>query len=1120
MRKNGSYPDLRVLPPPEFHTEETPDPEARPSRSRHIQTGPRRPEQVHQHDELQLELQKELDRRHRRRRSQSVSSPSRERTQDPSSPEKQPQQQQPRHTHPRTPSSRLQQLHLPTHEQAQERSPTSVQSKLSFQDETSSAKKRAKTTTETANKPPHLRLDLVSAMPPPPEEFGLQDSSVGTPRHTCGMGHQHPLLQQNEPLPVTAAAIPLVSLEAAAPRKTSKGQLKKERLELLGHGLIFRPPPADLHPQHPASSVHSAAVRTTTSEMESGEKRPTSKAEKRPSRHHVHHHHHHHDQEQEKEQERIQYERHLREKHDQEIVQLEKERLEHDRKIRQKREAEKRAEREMLEEQLRAELELQEREEKEQQRRILAHQQQERERVVQEQKQREAKERQKQKEEQEVRERKERRDEEKKQKEVERIERRKQEQMEREMQRRIQEKIEREQKEQERREQMEREKRRKEQQRLERERQERERLEWERREQERIEKERREQERQERERRELERREQERLEIERREIEQLEHQRREAKQREMERKELERREMERRELERREMERKELERREMERRELERRELERKELERRELERRELERKELERREMERREMERREMEKRRELERRELERTRKEQERLEAEEKARREKRRKDKEERERRKHWEAEEAERVHLENLEREARDIRIAERALAKLAKEKAKLEREEMELMERERLGHEMAEKERFAKEMADQERKVQEEKAKSKSGKRQRRSSYDPRSQQQQKQLQQQPPGGSYVNGDVVDNVDLMGFASRLSNQSDMRERSWERRYNSQPKKAYDEALSTLAATLPLVSQRRQSGATTRATSTAPRGRHGARTPGSSCGKTRSRSNDQDNRNQPPIVQWRESSLDSRLTRPKRPPSTTAARPESPFKSKSKHLISRPTSPPCTCDGESQQDTILEAPTTRPPTSTDLLLHHQEPWDQRSRESRMSRATTTRTAQSMGGFSSLASSAFQMVDNVVFGADVTDAPPPPRRPTHHDAISLEALSPRPARSRSRTRSRGTVPREHPKSATRQSSSRPLAYHYHHELDRCRAFRDGDLDQHIEFCKCTCAHDRIIDYDDFPLPITEHNGKQVGIRHFFPLKLSLSHAVASSSWKRK
>ena len=40
-------------------------------------------------------------------------------------------------------------------------------------------------------------------------------------------------------------------------------------------------------------------------------------------------------------------------------------------------------------------------------------------------------------------------------------------------------------------------------------------------------------------------------------------------------------------------------------------------------------------------------------------------------------------------------------------------------------------------------------------------------------------------------------------------------------------------------------------------------------------------------------------------------------------------------------------------------------------------------WDQRSRgDSRMSRATTTRTAASVGAFSSLASSAFQMPDNV------------------------------------------------------------------------------------------------------------------------------------------
>jgi hypothetical protein len=53
----------------------------------------------------------------------------------------------------------------------------------------------------------------------------------------------------------------------------------------------------------------------------------------------------------------------------------------------------------------------------------------------------------------------------------------------------------------------------------------------------------------------------------------------------------------------------------------------------------------------------------------------------------------------------------------------------------------------------------------------------------------------------------------------------------------------------------------------------------------------------------------------------------------------------------------------------------------------------------------MSRATTTRTAASYGGFSSLASSAFQMPDNV-FGHRNGGQP---RQPLASDTISLEAL---------------------------------------------------------------------------------------------------------------
>ena len=152
-----------------------------------------------------------------------------------------------------------------------------------------------------------------------------------------------------------------------------------------------------------------------------------------------------------------------------------------------------------------------------------------------------------------------------------------------------------------------------------------------------------------------------------------------------------------------------------------------------------------------------------------------------------------------------------------------------------------------------------------------------------------------------------------------------------------------------------------------------------------------------------------------------------------------------------------------------------------------------EPWDDRSRDSKMSRATTTRTVASLGGFSSLASSAFQMPDNV-FGLD---RPPRLARPPSagvalaSDTISLEALSPRPrSRSRSRGHSKlaghlevaGNGGQQPPR---RSSSSRLLVedYHYHHELDRCRSFLEGSLEQHMEFCKCTCSNGPAV-YDEY------------------------------------
>ena len=64
-----------------------------------------------------------------------------------------------------------------------------------------------------------------------------------------------------------------------------------------------------------------------------------------------------------------------------------------------------------------------------------------------------------------------------------------------------------------------------------------------------------------------------------------------------------------------------------------------------------------------------------------------------------------------------------------------------------------------------------------------------------------------------------------------------------MSHQSDRRPATADRRYYKS-KKSYDEALSTLAATLPLVSQRRSSLTANARASTGPRGRKGSRTGG------------------------------------------------------------------------------------------------------------------------------------------------------------------------------------------------------------------------------------------------------------------------------------
>ena len=265
---------------------------------------------------------------------------------------------------------------------------------------------------------------------------------------------------------------------------------------------------------------------------------------------------------------------------------------------------------------------------------------------------------------------------------------------------------------------------------------------------------------------------------------------------------------------------------------------------------------------------------------------------------------------------------------------------------------------------------------------------------------------------------------------------------------------------------------------------------------------------------------------------------------------TTTSRPESPFKSiksavskkqssfnvREQPPTTRPsTSPPCTCDEDEEEDEDDHdhvRPTSTRPTSRAVkgLLASEvpPPWDQRSRDSRMSRATTTRTAASANAFSSLASSAFQMPDNVFIdnGTGRPDTLEVVHAETAHaavtlasDAISLEALSPRPFRSRSRTRSRAASHRYmikeqqhaggggrevgHGSGGLRRSTSRPPDYHYHHELDRCRSFREGGLDDHIEFCKCTCD-DRVTDYDEFII-----NETKVGL-FLFQISISYMH----------
>ena len=344
------------------------------------------------------------------------------------------------------------------------------------------------------------------------------------------------------------------------------------------------------------------------------------------------------------------------------------------------------------------------------------------------------------------------------------------------------EKLEFEKKEREKRERLEREK----QDRLRREKRERERLEEERREKERIELERREKERLEHE-----RRERERIDNERRERERIEHERREKERLELERRERERIEHERRERERiahekkLEQERLERERRKKERLEQER--LEKEKQERIEHEKRERARKELERlleeeqrRERERQlELERKEQERQRDIEKRKKE---QEQIRRDREEREKRERRKREERERRQQKEEEQREHDEFQKQQHELEERDKRIAKRALEKHkeALERARQEQLLKEQEEKDRLLKEMAEKERVAKMMADKERKALE-----KAERLRREGTGKTRN------------GGSYLEGDVVDDIVSLSPEKLIS-------ASWDRR----PRKSSDRRLS------------------------------------------------------------------------------------------------------------------------------------------------------------------------------------------------------------------------------------------------------------------------------------------------------------------------
>lgn len=966
-----------------------------------------------------------MDRRKRRQRSQSVSSTSRERHKDvTTSPDK-----FPRHTHPRRPSSRLHQLPPPPPMPLQGILTTEFQPSPSASN--SESKKRAKL--DIAAKQP-LRLDLgASNTLPPPQQF------ESSPKHTCGLipspskqGQQEQLQRDRlELLGPLATQLPQLLIRSESPSAllsslpTATNNTLKAVLSPPIQPRLAPPPQPPAHHHRTLTSdlaelehLAQEELTTTASTTTTATKRPHSRLMQDSSRSKSRALMDEHEQ---KLQERLQYERHLHEKHEQERAKLEKERLHQERDRSKRRDVSREKKPSLHYYHVHTNVE-----NNEQPHRSRSRQQDRREQHESRKKQHEI--------------------------------------MEREMERRIHEKMEQEAKDQERRAARMAEKKRREVEKAQLLKMEQERLERERKERE---KQREVAERRERERLEREQLEQERLELERLERERAERDRREQERLEQERRELERIERERLELER--LEALERQRIEEERRiEQERREQERLEQERLEQERLEQERLQQERIEFEKRERERMEREQQKRLEQERLE-------RLEHDKRM---------EERQRRKREKKDSIKHAEWDVKDRK----RSKERRWSSSKNDNAMIEdaAKKQDLLERERLALEMAQKERFAKEMAEQERKAMEGRRSSKRGEG-RRLSHEARGSHLV---------GSYVNGEsAIDSVDLLGLASRMSNQSDMR-LSWGKHAKSSKKKSYDEALSSLAATLPLVSSSVREKVEPRAVSTAPRGRRGSRTVTPSGGKgikARSRSNDQEATRyhhghvygHQTSVQWRESSLDARLPSIKRHLSQQP-RPESPFKSKSKkqHQSSRPASPPCTCD----EDTVM-GDGRRTPASVVLQQQIASPidqlavaaWeDQRSRDSKMSRATTTRTAASPFGFSSLASSAFQMPDNVF--ADHRAGPP---RNLASDTISLEALSPRP-RSRSRSRLKnGGLHHDHRR---RSSGSRLLAdqepdYHYHHELDRCRSFLEGSLEQHMEFCKCTC-NNRPAVYDEY------------------------------------